>query len=322
MKQISDEISLISVTETAAIAASYFTGRGDRDAADQAAVDGMRQAFDKLSLSGTIVIGEGERDEAPMLFIGEQVGLGWQSSARSLGQFDFAVDPLEGTNLCANDLPGSIAVMAMGEKGSLLKAPDTYMNKIVVGPQAKGAIDLTKSPSWNLHAIAQAKGCAVEELIVTILDRPRHQELISQVRQVNAKVRLITDGDVAAALAACLEEGVDVLLGIGGAPEGVIAAAAVRALGGEMQGQLMYRNDRERARAETMGILDHNRIYTTEDLARGEVIFVATGVTSGDLLCGVQRKKDRIETFSLLCRSDQKIARRVHTTLLKETRSL
>ncbi|MCS6911652.1 MAG: class II fructose-bisphosphatase [Myxococcales bacterium] len=297
-------MELIRVTEAAALAAGRWMGRGDRKGADQAAVDAMRRAFDSVQVRGTVVIGEGERDEAPMLYIGEQVGAGWAHPERQAPRVDIAVDPLEGTNLCATGAPDAISVIAMAEDGKFLNAPDTYMEKIAVGPDARGAIDLRRSPSWNLSAVAEAKRCSVEDLTVIILDRDRHQELIAEVRKAGARIRLISDGDVSAAIATTkASTGIHVLMGIGGAPEGVLAAAAIRCVGGDMQARLRYRNDEERRRAERMGIRDHDRIYKLEDLAEGQVMFAATGVTDGSFLRGVRFFGGGATTHSVVMRS-------------------
>jgi fructose-1,6-bisphosphatase II len=244
-------LEVVRVTEAAALAAARLMGRGARNEADEAAVVAMRRAFEGLQVRGTVVIGEGERDEAPMLYIGEQVGGGTDDDPA----VDIAVDPLEGTNLCALGLPNALAVVAMAERGNFLNAPDTYMDKIAVGPAAKGVIDLDKTPTANLRAVADAKGCYVEDLTVCILDRERHQKLIAEVRAAGARIKLISDGDVSAAISTCIDgAGIDILLGSGGAPEGVLAAAALRCTGGDFQGRLMFRNDKERERALAMGI--------------------------------------------------------------------
>ncbi|MFZ9889107.1 MAG: class II fructose-bisphosphatase, partial [Myxococcota bacterium] len=244
-------LEVVRVTEAAALSAARLMGRGERDLADQAAVEAMRKAFEGLRVRGTVVIGEGERDEAPMLYIGEEVGGGDDGDPA----VDIAVDPLEGTNLCALGKPNALAVVAMAERGHLLHAPDTYMDKIAVGAAAKGVIDLDKTPTQNLRAIADAKGVDVQDLTAIILDRPRHTDLIAEVRAAGARVKLISDGDVSAAIATCLEDtGIDVLFGSGGAPEGVLAAAALRCVGGDLQGRLMPRNDEEIARCRKMGI--------------------------------------------------------------------
>jgi fructose-1,6-bisphosphatase II len=297
-------LEMVRVTEAAALSAGRLMGRGDRKAADQAAVDAMRRAFDSVPVRGTVVIGEGERDEAPMLFIGEQVGAGWQEQEGQSAKVDIAVDPLEGTNLCATGAPDAIAVIAIAEDGKFLNAPDTYMNKLAVGPTARGAIDITRSPTWNLSAVAEAKRCRVDDLTVIILDRDRHQGLIHEVRQAGARIRLIGDGDVSAAIATTdPQTGIDVLMGIGGAPEGVLAAAAIRCVGGDLQTQLRYRNDDERRRAERMGIKDHGKVFHLEDLAQGQVMFAATGVTDGSLLRGVRFFGGGATTHSVVMRS-------------------
>ncbi|GMU58867.1 MAG: fructose-1,6-bisphosphatase [Myxococcaceae bacterium] len=293
-------LEVVRVTEMAAIAAARTMGRGDVRDSDQAAVDAMRKTFDTLNIDGTVVIGEGERDEAPMLFIGERVGRGTTSAA----PVDLALDPLEGTNLCAFGRPGAIAVVALAARGHLLNAPDTYMDKIAVGPGAKGAIDLSRSATWNLEQIAQALERSVSELTVVITERERHVELVKEVRATGARVKLIDDGDVAAAISTCFEaSGVDVLLGTGGAPEGVISAAGLRCVDGDFQGRLRFRNAEEEARARAMGISDLSKIYTAEELARGEVMFAATGVTSSDFLKGVRFFARGCETHSIVMRS-------------------
>lgn len=293
-------LEVVRVTEAAALSAARLMGRGEKDAADQAAVEAMRKAFEGVRVRGTVVIGEGERDEAPMLYIGEPVGGGDADDP----EVDIAVDPLEGTNLCALGKPNALAVVAMAERGNLLHAPDTYMEKIAVGPVAKGVIDLDKSPTENLKAIADAKGVYVDDLTAIILDRPRHQDLISEVRRAGARVRLISDGDVSAAIATCLEEtGIDVLFGSGGAPEGVLAAAALRCVGGDLQGRLKPRNEREVERCKAMGITDIDKKWTLTELAKGDVMFACTGVTSGDMLKGVRYFKGGAYTHSLVMRS-------------------
>ena len=293
-------MEVVRVTEIAAIAAARMMGRGQKNEADQAAVDAMRRAFDALNIDGTVVIGEGERDEAPMLYIGEQVGRKMEGSPA----VDIALDPLEGTNLCAYGRPGAISVVAIGARGHLLNAPDTYMEKLVVGPRGRGAIDLSRSPTENLRSISEKMGRTIDDLTVIILDRDRHKDLIKEVRSTGARIRLIDDGDVAAGIATCFEEtGVDVLMGSGGAPEGVITAAAVRSVGGDMQGQLRFRNEEEKVRAKKMGINDLEKIYIAEELARGEVMFAATGVTTGDFLKGVRFFTGGAETHSVVMRS-------------------
>ena len=275
-------LEVIRVTEAAALSSARLMGRGDEKAADQAAVDAMRQAFNGVAIEGTVVIGEGERDEAPMLYIGEKVGMG------SGPKVDIALDPLEGTTICANGGPNALSVIAIAEHGRFLHCPDTYMEKIAVGPVGKGVVDLDKSPTENLKALAQAKGERVQDLTVIILYRPRHEALIQEVRQAGARIRLISDGDVSAAIATTkLESDIDMLMGIGGAPEGVLAAAALRCVGGDMQGRLKPRNPQEVERARAMGIKDINKKLSLEELAGGEVMFAATGVTDGDYLKGI-----------------------------------
>jgi fructose-1,6-bisphosphatase II len=293
-------MEVVRVTEMAAIASARLMGRGNKDESDQAAVDAMRKAFDSLHINGTVVIGEGERDEAPMLFIGEKVG----RRADGDPEVEIALDPLEGTNLCAYGRPGSIAVVAMANKGMMLNAPDTYMEKIAVGPRARGAIDLRRTPTENLRAIAEKMKVYVSDLTVVILDRERHSDLIKEVRTAGARIRLIEDGDVAGGIATCFEDtGVDVLMGIGGAPEGVITAAAIRSVGGDMQGRLVPRNNDEIARARRMGITDISKIYAAEELAGGEVMFAATGVTGGPMLSGVRHFGASAITHSIVMRS-------------------
>jgi len=288
------------VTEAAALAAARFVGRGDRDGADRAATEAMRKTFSYVHVRGRVVIGEGERDEAPMLFIGEAVGDG----AEDAPAVDIAVDPLEGTNLCANGLADALAVVAIAEQGHFLNAPDTYMDKIAVGPEARGTIDIRRSATHNLAAVAEAKRLAVADLTAVILDRPRHAALIAEVRRAGARIRLISDGDVGGALAtADPSTGVDILLGTGGAPEGVLAAAALRCVGGDMQGVLKPRNGAERDRALAMGIADLGHVFAIDELARGDVMFAATGVTEGFLLRGVRFTATGADTHSIVLRS-------------------
>src|SRR5579859_4062444 len=263
-------LEVVRITEAAAMASARLMGRGDRKLADHVAVEAMRQAFDVMDIRGTVVIGEGERDEAPMLFIGETVGAGWHDGGDDDSpKVDIAVDPLEGTNLCATGAPDAISVIAIADDGQFLNAPDTYMQKIAVGPESRGVIDLRESPTWNLQRIARAKGKKVEDCTAVILDRDRHKDLIAEVRQLGARIRLIGDGDVSGAvMTANPDSGIDVLFGTGGAPEGVIAAAALKCVGGELQGRLRFRNDEERARAVRMGVKSEDTIYSTDDLAR------------------------------------------------------
>ena len=295
-------LEMVRVTEKAAIAASKLIGRGDEKAADAAAVEAMRRAFDKLYIDGTVVIGEGERDEAPMLYIGEKVG-----GAPGKGpKIDIALDPLEGTTITAKAGPNALAVLAAAEKGNLLNAPDTYMDKIAVGPgYPEGIIDLAKSPSDNVRAVAEAKGVDPSEIIVCVLDRSRHNDLIAELRGLGCGVVLIGDGDVAGVIAVTDENTtIDMYMGQGGAPEGVLAAAALRCVGGQFNGRLVFRNDEEKARAAKWGIEDLDRIYKLEDLAKGDCIFAATGVTSGSLLEGVKLKRGgKMTTESVVMRS-------------------
>jgi fructose-1,6-bisphosphatase II len=308
-------LEMVRVTEAAAIAAAREMGRGDRKYADKVAVEAMRAAFEYINVRGTVVIGEGERDEAPMLYIGEQVGAGWSNGDERSPRVDIAVDPLEGTNLCATGAPDAITVIAVADDGKFLNAPDTYMEKIAVGPEARGVIDLRESPTWNLERIAKAKRKGIRDLTAIILERDRHQELIGEVRQSGARIKLIGDGDVSAAIQTCKEEtGVDVLFGTGGAPEGVLAAAALRCVQGDMQGRLRFRNDEERARARKMGITDENRIYGLEDLAQGNVMFAASGVTEGAFLDGVKFFGGGAGTQSVVMRSKSGTVRIIDAT--------
>jgi fructose-1,6-bisphosphatase II len=303
-------LEVVRVTEAAALASARLMGRGDRNGADQAAVEAMRQAFNDIAVNGEVVIGEGERDEAPMLYIGEKVGRCREGDL----DIEIAVDPLEGTNLCATGAPNAISVIAMGEKGKLLHAPDTYMEKLAVGPGARGAIDLRRSPTENLKRIADALGKYVEDLTVVILERPRHEKLVREVREAGARIKLIGDGDVAGALNTCFPDtGVDVLMGVGGAPEGVISAAAIRCVGGDMQGRLAFRNDEERARARRYGVKDLEKVMSAEDLAGGSVMFAATGVTNGDFLKGVRFTGDGARTYSVVMRSRTSTVRYIET---------
>ena len=301
-------LEAVRVTEAAALNCARLTGRGDEKAADQAAVDAMRKAFDGLGIDGTIVIGEGERDEAPMLYIGEKVGSGGP-------KVDIALDPLEGTTICATGGPNALAVLAMGDGGNLLHCPDTYMQKIACGPVGKGVIDIDKTPTENLHALAEAKKCKVEDLTVIILSRPRHDAIIQEVRKAGARIRLIGDGDVAAAIATTkAETGIDLLLGIGGAPEGVLAAAALRCVGGEFQGRLAPRNNEEIERAKKMGVADIKKKFKIDELAAGDVMFSATGVTDGDYLRGVHFFAGGATTQSVVMRSKTKTIRVIDAT--------
>ena len=295
-------LEMVRVTEAAAIAASKLIGRGDEKAADAAAVEAMRRAFDGLYIDGTVVIGEGERDEAPMLYIGEKVG-----GAPDRGpKIDIALDPLEGTTITAKAGPNALAVLAAAEEGCLLNAPDVYMDKLAVGPgYPEGVIDLDRSVRENVEAVAAAKGVKPDEIIVCVLDRPRHAELIAELRKIGCGIQLIPDGDVAGGIATTHPDTtIHMYMGSGGAPEGVLAAAALRCVGGQFNGRLLFRNEDERARARKWGIEDLNRVYKLEDLAKGDCIFAATGVTDGSLLHGVKRLKGgRMTTESVVMRA-------------------
>ena len=303
-------MEMVRVTEAAAIAASKLVGRGDEKAADAAAVEAMRAALNELPMDGTVVIGEGERDEAPMLFIGEKVG-----SAQGTGPgIDIALDPLEGTTITAKAGPNALAVLAIAEQGGLLNAPDVYMDKIAIGPgYPAGTIDLAKSPTDNVRSLAAAKGVEPNEIIACVLDRPRHASIIAELRAIGCGIMLIPDGDVAGVIATTdPDTTVDIYMGSGGAPEGVLAAAALRCVGGQIQGRLLFRNDDERGRARRWGIEDLDRIYSLEDLAKGDCIFAATGVTDGSLLKGVKHRKDGcIETETIVMRASSGTVRRV-----------
>jgi fructose-1,6-bisphosphatase II / sedoheptulose-1,7-bisphosphatase len=291
-------LEAVRVTEAAALAASKLMGRGDEKMADQAAVDAMRTSLNALSIDGTVVIGEGERDEAPMLYIGEKVGTGGP-------KIDIALDPLEGTTITAKGLPNALAVMAMAEDGGFLKAPDVYMDKIAVGGGLpEGIVDLDRTPAENLANLAKAKKIVVADLVVCILDRPRHSELIAKVREAGARIVLIGDGDVSGVIATSTgDSGINIYMGSGGAPEGVLAAAALRCIGGQIQGRLLFRNDDEKARAKKWGITDLNRKYSMAEMAKGDVMFAATGVTNGSMLKGVRRFGNGAETHSIIMRS-------------------
>ncbi len=303
-------LELVRVTEAAALSASLLMGRGDEKAADQAAVDAMRNALNNLSIDGTVVIGEGERDEAPMLYIGEKVG------TRNGPQVDIALDPLEGTTITAKGGPNALAVVAMAEKGGFLNAPDVYMDKIAIGSGfPEGLVDIDATPAENLNALARAKDAHVAEIVVCILDRPRHEELIARVREAGARIMLIPDGDVSAIIATAQPEaGIDIYLGSGGAPEGVLAAAALRSTGGFMQGRLIFRNDDEKARAKKWGVADLNKKYELDDLAHGDIMFAATGVTDGAMLKGVRRFSGGASTHSVVMRSKTGTIRRIEAT--------
>lgn len=306
-------LEFVRITEAAALASAEWMGRGNEKAADQAAVDAMRRAFDSVRIRGQVVIGEGERDEAPMLYIGEMVGSGRNSVGKATGgsgesdfpEVDIALDPLEGTTICATGGVGAISVIAVAEKGGFLHAPDTYMSKLACGPRAKGSLNLDDSPRENIQRVAEALGKSVNEVTVVILDRPRHENLIAEVRSLGARIHLIGDGDVSAAIAtAWPDSGIDLLMGVGGAPEGVIAAAALQCLGGDFQGKLMFRSEEEKARANKMGIRDLTQKYQITDLAKGPVMFCATGVTDGPFLKGVKvLASSQATTHSVVMRS-------------------
>ncbi|MDQ3144329.1 MAG: class II fructose-bisphosphatase [Pseudomonadota bacterium] len=303
-------LEMVRVTEAAAIAASRLIGRGDEKAADAAAVEAMRAALNELPMDGTVVIGEGERDEAPMLYIGEKVGSAQGSGPR----IDIALDPLEGTTITAKAGPNALAVLAIAEQGCLLNAPDVYMDKIAIGPNyPEGTIDLDRSPSDNVRSLAAAKGVEPNEIMACVLDRPRHQAIIAELRALGCGIMLIPDGDVAGVIATTdADTGIDIYMGSGGAPEGVLAAAALRCVGGQIQGRLIFRNDDERGRARRWGIEDLGRIYSLEDMARGDCIFAATGVTDGSLLSGVKRRKGGcVETESIVMRASSGTVRRI-----------
>ena len=303
-------LEMVRVTEAAAIAASYLIGRGDEKAADAAAVEAMRAALNELPMDGTVVIGEGERDEAPMLYIGEKVG-----SAQGTGpKIDIALDPLEGTTITAKAGPNSLAVLAIAEQGCLLNAPDTYMDKIAIGPGfADNLVGLDRTPTENIRALAAAKGCEPNEIMACVLDRPRHATIIAELRALGCGIMLIPDGDVAGIIATTdPDTGIDIYLGQGGAPEGVLAAAALRCVGGQMQGRLFFRNDDERGRARRWGIENLDRIYRLEEMASGDCIFAATGVTDGSLLKGVKRRGGKLlTTESIVMRASSGTVRRV-----------
>ena len=300
-------LDAVRVTEAAAIAAARQAGRGDEKHADQVAVDAMRTALNTLAIDGLIVIGEGERDEAPMLYIGEKVGTGQGP------RIDIALDPLEGTTLTAKAMPNALAVLAMSPGGGMLHAPDTYMDKIAIGPgYAESVIDLDASPEENVRALAKAKGVDVSEITACVLDRPRHADIIAGVRKAGARVHLITDGDVAGVInTADPETGVDIYLGQGGAPEGVLACAALKCVGGQFQGRLVFKKDDERARAERLGITDFDRKYSLHDLVKTDAVFAATGVTKGALLDGVQVRGGFVTTDTLVMTSASKTVRRI-----------
>ncbi|MBQ0803836.1 MAG: class II fructose-bisphosphatase [Sulfitobacter sp.] len=301
-------LGLARVSEAAALASAKLIGRGDEKAADQAAVNAMREQLNLLDIAGVVVIGEGERDEAPMLYIGEEVGTGNGPGV------DIALDPLEGTTLTAKDMPNALTVIAMGPRGSMLHAPDVYMDKLAIGPgYATDVVTLDMTPAERVQALAAAKGCTPQDITVCILERPRHEEMITQVRETGAAIRLISDGDVAGVMH-CSEPGtgIDMYMGSGGAPEGVLAAAALKCMGGQMYGRLLFRNDDERGRADKAGITDLDRIYTRDEMVTQDVIFAATGVTGGTLLPGVKREPGWLTTETLIMRSKSGSVRRIN----------
>lgn len=301
-------LGLARVSEAAALASAALIGRGDEKAADQAAVNAMRDQLNLLDIAGVVVIGEGERDEAPMLFIGEEVGTGAGPAV------DIALDPLEGTTLTAKDMPNALTVIAMAPRGTLLHAPDVYMEKLAIGPgYPVDTVTLDMSPAERVRALAKAKGCGPEDITVCILERPRHEALIAEVRSTGAAIRLITDGDVAGVIH-CAEShltGIDMYMGSGGAPEGVLAASALKCMGGQIYGKLLFRNDDEKARAAKAGITDLDRVYTRDEMVTADVIFAATGVTSGSILSGIQREPGWVTTETLLMRSKTGSVRRM-----------
>jgi fructose-1,6-bisphosphatase class II len=316
MKGLDLSLEFLQVTEGAAIATARTMGQGEAKRSDHMAVEEMRRIMDSVRMNGTIVIGEGERDEAPMLYIGEKVGAGGQDAPK----IDIAVDPLEGTNLCATGTPNAIAVMAAAEQGGLLHAPDIYMDKIVVGPTSKGQVNLDAPVEDNLKAIARCLGRQVQDLVVVVLDRPRHESLIAEIRRIGARIKLIGDGDLTAGITAAVRgSGIHAVMGTGGAPEGVLTAAAMRCLNGEIQGRLVLTKDTDRERLDKMGISDHERIYYTEDLAPGSrIVFSATGVTSGDLLQGVRFFGEGSRTHSLVMSTQPRFVRFVDTIHVRE----
>jgi fructose-1,6-bisphosphatase class II len=315
-------LELVRITEAAALACARFMGRGDEKGADKAAVDAMRRAFDTLRIDGTVVIGEGERDEAPMLYIGEKVGQRTEDSPK----IDIALDPLEGTTICATGGVGATSVIAVAEEGNFLHAPDVYMAKVACGPAAKGVISIDATPTENIRRVAKALDKDIGDMTVMILDRPRHQELIAEVRATGARISLIGDGDVSGAIATAWPgSGIDLLIGTGGAPEGVISAAALQCLGGDFQGRLIFRNDDEKGRARRMGLTDFDKRYTIDELAKGSVMFCATGVTDGPLLRGVTTLPGRqAKTHSIVMRSQTGTIRTIeaHHVLSKKPNML
>mgnify|MGYP001228426253 CR=1 FL=1 len=303
-------LELARVTEAAALDSGRWVGKGDKISADAAATEAMRRTLGAMEINGLVVIGEGEMDEAPMLYIGEELGRGKEGEC----EVDIAVDPLEGTTICSKGTNGAIATIAMAPRGGFLHAPDMYMDKLVSGPAGIGVIDMQKSATENVIALAKAKGCNPQDLTVVLLDRPRHDRAIAEIRKVGARIQMIPDGDVAAAVAAAVEDnGVDMMLGVGGAPEGVLTAAAIKCLGGFMQGRLVFMSEEERTRAHGMGINDFDKIYTAEEMAQGDVFFAATGVTNGDLLNGVRYFAGGAKTHTVVMRSKSRTIRFLET---------
>ncbi|UWQ94693.1 class II fructose-bisphosphatase [Rhodobacteraceae bacterium M385] len=301
-------LGLARVSEAAAIASALWIGRGDEKAADQAAVNAMREQLNKLDIKGVVVIGEGERDEAPMLFIGEEVGSGTGPDV------DIALDPLEGTTLTAKDMPNALTVIAMGPRGSMLHAPDVYMEKLAIGPgYPENIVSLDQTPAERVRLLAAAKQCTTADITVCVLDRPRHEDMIAELRETGAAIRLITDGDVAGVIhcAEAEQTGIDMYMGLGGAPEGVLAAAALKCMGGQMWGRLVFRNDDEKGRAAKAGIKDLDRIYSRDDMVTEDVIFAATGVTDGSILPGIKREPGHLTTETILMRSKTGSVRRM-----------
>jgi fructose-1,6-bisphosphatase II len=318
-------LDFLSVVEQAAIACAHTMGQGDGEKADQAAVESMRQSLEGVAIEGTIVIGEGERDAAPMLYIGEKVGAGArQNPVAAMPRIDIAVDPLEGTNLCATGAPNAITVLAASDEGGLLHAPDLYMEKLIVGAPAKGAVDLDAPVAANLEAIARSLRRRVEDLVVMVLDRPRHQELIADIRKAGARIRLIPDGDVAAGIATAVAgSNVHAVMGIGGAPEGVLTAAAIRCLQGEILGRLVVKTPEHEARCRAMGITDFNKVYSSAELASGDsLIFAATGVTDGALMKGVRFFGDGVRTSSVVMQSKPARIRFIDTIHIQGAQTL
>ena len=303
-------LELARVTEAAALDAGRWVGKGDKVSADAAATEAMRRTLDAMEITGVVVIGEGEMDEAPMLYIGEELGSGLPGEC----EVDIAVDPLEGTTICSKGIGGAIATIALAPRGGFLHAPDMYMDKVVTGADGIGVVDIRKSAGDNVKALAEAKNCDPQDLMVVLLDRPRHDKAIAEIRKVGARCQLISDGDVAPAIASAVDgSGVDMMLGVGGAPEGVLTAAAIKCLGGFMQGRLVFMAEEERTRARNMGIEDFDKIYTTEEMAQGEVFFAATGVTNGDLVRGVRYFSGGAKTHTVVMRSKSRTVRFLET---------